>query len=97
MEQKLLGPFMLCYPSWKYFKWVIKSNQIKDCSVTVGDVYVALKIWFKNFAALKGKTTLSKPHTVARDSVNIPMDLLKLQKEVLLTLDISLLTRFHSF
>ena len=25
----------LCYPSWKYFKWVIRSNQIKYCPVTV--------------------------------------------------------------
>ena len=24
----------LCYPSWKYFKWVIRSNQIKYCTVT---------------------------------------------------------------
>ena len=25
----------LCYPSWKEFKWVIRSNYIKDCPVTV--------------------------------------------------------------
>ena len=25
----------LCYPSWKDFKWVIRSNQTKDCPVTV--------------------------------------------------------------
>ena len=67
---------------------MIRSNQIKDCPVTVEDVDVALKIWGKNIAALKGKTTRSKPNTVARDSVKIPMDLLKLHKEVFLTLDI---------
>ena len=77
----------LCYPSWKYFKWVIRSNQIKDCPMPVEDVYVALKIWGKNIVALKGNTTRSKPNTVARDSVKIHMDLLKLHKEVFLTLD----------
>jgi hypothetical protein len=48
---------MLGYPSAKDFKWVIQSNQIKDCPVTVQDVITAHKIWGKNIAALKGKTT----------------------------------------
>ena len=66
----------LCYPSWKYFKWVIRINQINDCTVTVEDVDVALNIWGKNIAALKGKTTWSKPNPVERDSVKIPVDFL---------------------
>ena len=37
----------LCYPSWKYFKWVIRSNHINDFHVTVEDVDVALNIWGK--------------------------------------------------
>ena len=32
----------LNYPSWKDFKWVVRSNQIKDCPVTVKDIDVAL-------------------------------------------------------
>ena len=56
--------------------------------MTVEDVDVALNIWVKNIAALKGNTTRSKQNTVAREYVKIPMDLLKLHKEVLLTLDI---------
>ena len=55
----------LCYPSWKDFKWVIRSNQIKDCPVTVEDVNISLKIWGNNIAALKGKTIWSKLNTVA--------------------------------
>ena len=51
-------------------------------------INVSLNIWGKNFAALKGKTTRSKPNTVARDSVKISIDLLKLHKDVFLTLDI---------
>jgi hypothetical protein len=51
----------LNYPSWKAFKWIIQSNQIKDCPVTVEHVNTALKIWGKNVAALKGKTSPTKP------------------------------------
>jgi hypothetical protein len=51
----------LGYPSMKDFKWVIQSNQIKDFPVTVDDVVAANKIWGKDIAALKGKTTRSKP------------------------------------
>jgi hypothetical protein len=57
----------LNYPSWKDFKWIIQSNQIKDCPVTVNNIDTALKIWGKNVAALKGKTTRTKPDPVARD------------------------------
>jgi hypothetical protein len=35
----------LRYPSMKDFKWVIRSNQIKDCPVTIQDIDVATKIW----------------------------------------------------
>jgi hypothetical protein len=47
----------LCYPSMKDFKWVVQSNQIKDCPVMIQDIDAATKIWGKNIAALKGKTT----------------------------------------
>jgi hypothetical protein len=51
----------LGYPSMKDFRWIIQSNQIKDCPVTVDDVETAHKIFGKDIAALKGKTTRSKP------------------------------------
>jgi hypothetical protein len=69
----------------KDFKWVIQSNQIKNCPVTVQDIDVAQKIWGKNIAALKGKTTRRKSIPVARDYVKVPMELMKLHKEVFLT------------
>jgi hypothetical protein len=50
----------LSYPSMKDFKLMIQSNKIKDCSMTVHYIDVALKIWGKNIVALKGKTTQSK-------------------------------------
>jgi hypothetical protein len=78
----------LSYPSIKDFNWVIRSNQIKDCPVTVQDVNVAITIWGKNIAAFKGKNTRSKTNPVARDYVKVTMELLKLRKEVFLTTNI---------
>jgi hypothetical protein len=72
----------------KDFKWVIWSNQIKDCPMTIQHIDVATKIWGKNIAALKGMATRSKTHPVARDYVKVPNELLKLHKEVFLTTDI---------
>jgi hypothetical protein len=69
----------------KDFKWVIRSNQTKDPPpVTIQYIDVATNIWGKNIAALKGKTTRSKSHPVARDYVKVPKELLKLHKEVFL-------------
>jgi hypothetical protein len=44
----------------KDFNWVIRINQINNCTMTVQDIDVALKIWGKNIAALKGKNTRNK-------------------------------------
>ena len=75
----------LVYPSAKYYKWVIQSNHIKNCPVTVQDVDVSQKFWGKDIAALKGKTTQRKSNVVAMYQVKIPVDIMKLHKEVFLT------------
>jgi hypothetical protein len=72
----------------KDFKWLIRSNQIKDCPMTIQDIDVDMKIWGENIAELKRKTTQSNTHPVARDYVKVPKELLKLRKEVYLTTDI---------
>ena len=51
----------LAYPLNMDYKWILKSNQIKDCPVSVKDAKAALKIWEPNIAALKEKTTRSTP------------------------------------
>jgi hypothetical protein len=86
----------LSYPSMKDFKWVIQSNQIKFFPMTVQDIDVALNIWGKNITALNGKTTSSKSIPVARDYVKVPMELMKLHKEVFLTTEIFFSKRFLS-
>jgi hypothetical protein len=83
----------LSYPSMKDFKWVIQSNHIKDCPVTIQGSDVARKIWSKNISAVKGKTTPIKTHPVARDYVKVSKELLKLHKEVFLTTDIFFVNR----
>jgi hypothetical protein len=81
----------------KDFKWVIRINQIKDCPVTIQDIDVAMKMWGKNIAALKGKTTWIKTHPVARDYVKFPKELLKLHKEVFLTTNIFFVNKIPFF
>jgi hypothetical protein len=81
----------------KDINWVIRRNQIKDCPVTIQDIDFATKIWGKNIAALKGKTTLSKTYPVARDYVKVPKELLKLHKEVFLTTDIFFVNKIPFF
>jgi hypothetical protein len=81
----------------KNFKWVNRGNQIKDFPVTIQDIDVATKIWGKNIAALKGKTTWSKTHPVAGDYVKVPKELFKLHKEVFLTTDIFFVNKIPFF
>ena len=72
----------------KDFKWVILSNQIKDCPVTSADVEIANTIWGKNIAALKGKTTRTKPDPVAGNPLRVPKEFMKLHRDVYLTADV---------
>jgi hypothetical protein len=87
----------LNYPSWKDFKWIIQSNQIKGCPVTVEHIDTALMIWGKNITALKGRTTHTKPDLVARDFVKVPVELLKLHKEVYITANLFFVNKILFF
>jgi hypothetical protein len=84
-------------PSMKDFKWIVRSNLIKDCPVTVRDIDVAISIWGKNVSALQGKTTRKKSIPVARDFVKVPKELLKLHREVFLTGDIFFVNQIPFF
>ena len=53
--------------------------------MTVQNVEVSKKLWVNNITALKGKTTRINPSIVYRDQVKIPVVLIKLHKEFLLT------------
>jgi hypothetical protein len=62
----------MAYPSIPDLKWVVQSNQIKNCLVTAQDVNVALKIWGPSVALLKGKTVRRTPPVVVQDIVEVP-------------------------
>ena len=87
----------LIYPSAKDYRWLICSNQIKNCPVIVQDIEVAKKLCSNNIAALKGKTTRIKPNIVARDQVKIPVGMIKFYKEVFLTWDIFFVKKIPFF
>jgi hypothetical protein len=79
----------LSYPSTADFRWAVRSNQIKNCPITIQDVDTATAIWGKDIAALKGKTTrTASDHVVSDDLIKIPPDILKLHKDICLAVDI---------
>jgi hypothetical protein len=65
--------------------------------VAVHYIDVALKIWGKNIAAPTGKTTRSKSIPVARDFFKVPMEIMKLHKEVFLTTGIFFVNKIPFF
>ena len=89
-EQARMLYAKLGYPSIKDYKWIVQSNQIKDCPVTAQDIQTAHQIWGKDIAALKGKTTRTKSVHVASDFVKIPQEILDMHREVFLSADIFL-------
>jgi hypothetical protein len=77
-------------------KWAIQSNLIKDCPVTVKDMGMVIKVWGPSNAMLKGKTVRMAPPVVRQDVIEIPKEIQELHKDVTLTIDIFLSTRYHS-
>ncbi len=47
----------LGFPSKSDYKWILRSNQVKECPVTTEDAMVAREIWGPDVPSLKGKTT----------------------------------------
>jgi hypothetical protein len=68
-------------------KKVIRLNMIKDCPVVKEDVALSKKIFAKDVAILKGKTTRTKPKPIIHDAIAIPKALKMAQKEVTLCVD----------
>jgi hypothetical protein len=87
----------MAYPSIPDLKWVVQSNQIKDCPVTAQDVNVALKIWGPRVALLKGKTVRPTPPVVVQDIVEAPKEIRENHKRVTLTIDIFFVNRVPYF
>ena len=78
----------LGFPSQRDFKWILQSNQIVDCPVSVQDAEVAYRIWGPNIAELKGKTTRKTPKVVELDIVQIPKEIREFHRRVSLSIDV---------
>jgi hypothetical protein len=87
----------LGFPSKQDFLWILRSNQIKDCPVTVEDAMAAYKIWGPSVAALKGRTVRIKPEPVTTNTVHIPKEIREIHKEVTLTMDIFFVNQIPFF
>ena len=78
----------LGFPSQHGFKWILQSNQVMDCPVTVQDAEIAYRIWGPNITELKGKTTRKTPTLVKLDIVQIPKEIRELHQCMSLSVDI---------
>ena len=54
-------------PTLQNFKYIIRQNTFKNCSVSVADVDLAEKIFEPDLGALKGKSTRRPPVPVSND------------------------------
>ena len=88
----------LSHPSIPDFKWVLRTNGIKDCPVTLNDAEIAQKIWGPNIATLKGKTMRKGADAVKVESlIPIPKELLAMHKDVVLAIDIFFVNKVPFF
>jgi hypothetical protein len=79
---------MVGYPSEKDFKNMVSSNMIRNCPVKPEDISAANKIFGPNVASLKGKTVRATQDPVLTEYVQIPREIVDLNKNVTITADI---------
>jgi hypothetical protein len=87
----------LGFSSQHDFLWILQSNQIKDCPVTVDDAKAPYKIWGPSVAALKRKMVRKKPEPVKTGTIYIPKEIGELHKEVTLTINIFFINQISFF
>jgi hypothetical protein len=79
---------LIGYPSPRDFKNMVSSNMIKNCPINPSDVTNAKKIFGPDLATLKGKTVLQTPPLVMMDYVQIPQEIVSLNRNVNLMINI---------
>jgi hypothetical protein len=84
--RKALG--LVRYPSPKDFKHMVSSNMIKNCPVTSIDITNANKIFGTDVATLKGKTVRMTHPPVVTDYVQIPNEIMSLNRNITLAIDL---------
>jgi hypothetical protein len=73
---------MVRCPSEKDFKDMVSSNMIRNCPVTLKDIDAANNIFGPNVASMKGKTVRSNQDPVLTEYVEVPKDVVALNKDV---------------
>jgi hypothetical protein len=76
------------YPSPRDFKNMVRSNMIKNCTVTPTDIDNAHKLFGADIANLRGKTVRRTQDAVMADYVAIPKEIIDLNKEITLAADV---------
>ena len=79
---------MLGHPSRKDFESMLHVDLIANCSVTLENISDAHQLFCENLGGLRGKTVHRKPEQVVIDYVQIPRDVIQVNKYVTLTADV---------
>ena len=77
-------------PTVETFKYMLRSNIIKDCPVTEKDAKIVEKIFGPDVITLKGKTTRRKPNVVKEDEIEVPPELVAESDDLVYCMDIFL-------
>ena len=84
-------------PSINDFRLMIKNGLVNNCPITIEDVNAAQDTFGSNLYNLKGKTTRRTPDIVKTDYVEVPPEILKLHRDVVLTGDIFFVNSYPFF
>ncbi len=87
----------MAFPSDPDYNWILWSNQVQECPVTVEDAKIANKIWCPDVPSLKGKTTRKTPPAVRSDMVEIPVEIRQLHRNVTMSFDIFFVNKIPFF
>jgi hypothetical protein len=79
---------LVSYPSPKDFMNIVRSNMIKNCPICPIDIINAHKLFGPDIATLKGKTVRRTPAGVMTEYIEIPKEIISLNKNVTLAVDI---------
>jgi hypothetical protein len=85
------------YPSTKDSTNMVLSNMILNFPVTPSNIKATHKIFGPNIASLKEKTTRNTPEPVLTDYVDIPKEIMSLNKNVTVTADVMFLDGIRFF
>ena len=75
-------------PGMRNFQYLINGNMINNCPIMHHDVDNMIKIWGKDVAALKGKSSRRTPRKVVEEIFEVPAELKEKVTNITLCVDI---------